>query len=99
MREYIIIVILILLGIVVFVLSIVIIATDSYQETIAGWFHAPQSVIFDLSMVGIFAGLCISAIGFGYIYISRGDNKVDGNGSSFSGYRNKTSQSVGRVRL
>lgn len=93
MREYIIMVILILLGIVVFVLSIVVITSDSYQETIAGWFHAPQSVIFDLSMVGIFAGLCISAIGFGYIYISMGDNKVDGNGSSFNGSRKNMGKS------
>ena len=92
-------VILILLGIVVFVLSIVVITSDSYQKTIAGWFHAPQSVIFDLSMVGIFAGLCISALGVGYIYISRGDPKPYVIGSSFNGYRNKESQSGGRVRL
>lgn len=65
------------IGIFFFILFAVIIATDSVQETIAGWFNVSQEVIFNLSIVGIVIEAVIIIIKVVSIYLFKDKQKSE----------------------
>jgi hypothetical protein len=75
------------IGIFFFILFAVIIATDSVQETIAGWFNVSQEVIFNLSIAGIVIEAVIIIIKVVSIYLFKDKQKSEHrNGGSDNMY-------------